>query len=396
MIIMKIAIVGGSLQGIEATYLAKKAGFETVVVDKRNDAPAFSLSDGHISIDLTEQGSDMIRMFRDCDAVLPACEDINLLYRLNEVLSRSEIPFLFDMDSYMISSSKSASNRLMEVIGVPMPKKWQNCRYPVIVKPSSGSRGIGTTVAHSKNDVDGAVNKILRMGDEPVIQEFVTGKNVSKCIIGYGNRIRSFTTTESIPGPDHDCIAVRCSPNILSEEREEEFRKISERLAESIDLISLMDVEAIDTADGLKVIEMDARLPAQTPTALLSATGVNILEEMICPNLRKKTAAKVSSYEFFLIDGNRMTACGEMEFGNIRNPKTVPGLFGSDEMITDYVPGARSWRCAVINSANTEEQLERKRNECMERIMNECETNRSAGTVSDAVRTHSHKAYGLS
>jgi len=42
---MKIAIVGAELHGIEAAYLAKKAGFETVVIGKRKDAPALSLGD---------------------------------------------------------------------------------------------------------------------------------------------------------------------------------------------------------------------------------------------------------------------------------------------------------------------------------------------------------------
>ena len=32
---MRLCIVGGALQGMEAAFLGKKAGFETVVIDRR-------------------------------------------------------------------------------------------------------------------------------------------------------------------------------------------------------------------------------------------------------------------------------------------------------------------------------------------------------------------------
>lgn len=37
---MRLCIVGGALQGMEAVFLASKAGYETVVIDRRPDAPA--------------------------------------------------------------------------------------------------------------------------------------------------------------------------------------------------------------------------------------------------------------------------------------------------------------------------------------------------------------------
>ena len=37
---MRLLIVGGKLQGTEAAYLAGKAGWETVLVDRREDYPS--------------------------------------------------------------------------------------------------------------------------------------------------------------------------------------------------------------------------------------------------------------------------------------------------------------------------------------------------------------------
>jgi pyrrolysine biosynthesis protein PylC len=371
---MKLAIVGGELRAVEAAYLAKKAGFETYVISQYSDAPAFSLSNEHAVL-TPAQESDAMRIFRDCDAVLPTCDNIGVLSRLDTLLERAGIPFLFDLIPYLITSSKSASNGLMEKMRMPMPRRWQECGYPVIVKPSSHSRGMGVTVAYSEKEVGEGIERIMGMGDEPVIQEFVTGRNVSMQVIGDGHEFMPFALTEAVSGKDHDCSMVRCMPNILSEEKEDEFRRLTERLAESVNLRSVMDVEAIDTENGLKIIEMDARIPCQTPAAVLAATDINLLEELADLDLgkKRKIRPRASSYEYFLIDNGKLMPCGETEFAKIRDPAVMCGLFGSDEMITDYTYGSRTWRCAVINSADTEDGLEKKRARCIESIMSGCE-----------------------
>ncbi|MCL2786583.1 MAG: 3-methylornithine--L-lysine ligase PylC [Methanomassiliicoccaceae archaeon] len=372
---MRLAIVGGALQGMEAAYLAKKAGYETIVIDKRNTAPAFSMSDESAILDPTVQESDAMRIFRGCDAVIPACEDTGLLSRLDELLRYSGIPFLFDMDSYIISSSKSASNSMMEAAGIPLPKRWQECGYPIVVKPSSQSGSAGVMVANDEQDVAAGIEMIMRMGDEPVIQEFVSGTVVSTEVIGNGHDYRSFVTTEIMLSKDYDCKRVRCAPGILSQEREDEFRRIAETIGERMNLGALMDVEAINSKDGLKVLEIDARIPSQTPAAVLAATGINLLEELVnsrsgVPPVKKKDHA--SSYEHLLVRYGKVTTTGEREFAAVRDPRTVRGLFGSDEMITDYEDGSNVWRCAMINSAADEETLEKKRARCIEAIMEEC------------------------
>jgi pyrrolysine biosynthesis protein PylC len=371
---MRIAIVGGALQGMEAVYLSKKAGFKTFVIDRRENAPATSISDDHAILDPVIDGKSAMRIFEGCDAVLPACENIDVLCKLNEMLSGSGIPLLFDIDSYNISSSKSASNRLMEEAGVPIPKKWPECGYPAIVKPSSQSGSIGVTVAYNENDVKSGVQKIMEMGDEPVIQEFVSGKSVSIEIIGNGKEYRSFVTTEILLSKDYDCKRVRCSPDILTDEKEEQFNIIAETIAEHMGLKALMDVEAIDTENGLEVLEIDARIPSQTPAAVLAATGVNILKEMVYSDMRAhgEMDSKASSYEHFVIADGVMMTCGEKEFSRVCNPRMVSGLFGSDDMITDYEPGKNIWRGTMINRAGTEKELEEKRLRCIRSIMDEC------------------------
>ncbi|MDR0198622.1 MAG: 3-methylornithine--L-lysine ligase PylC [Methanomassiliicoccaceae archaeon] len=371
---MRIAIIGAELHGIEATYLAKKAGFETFVIGKKEGAPALSMADDYVIMDPVAPESNVMRVLRKCDAVLPACENVRMLTRLNKILEFSNLPLLFDIDAYLISSSKNASNAMMEKIGVPTPRKWQDCGYPVIVKPSSQSGGAGVTIAHNDKEVNEGIGKIMGMGDEPLIQEYVSGKCISVEVIGDGHNFKSFAVNEGRLSENYDCKMVKCSPNILRAEVEREFRHIAEKMAEIIDLGAVMNVEAIITEKGLKVIEMDARIPTQAPTAVLAATGVNLLKEMTEPVRRGRPRwdKRASAYEHFIISEGKMATCGEVEFAKMRAPKILRGLFGSDEMITDYEPGAAVWRCGMINSAASNEELETKRRLCIEKMMDEC------------------------
>lgn len=376
---MRICIVGGALQGMESVYLSKKAGYETVVMDRRKNAPAMSLCDVPVALDPLDMPKDAMRCFSDCDAVLPACENMDLLVALDRMTEFTEVPFMFDMDSYLISSSKNLSNDMMRTLGVPIPREWPECGYPAVVKPSSQSGSVGVTVVHSARDADAAVDMVKRMGDEPVAQEFVSGKGISLEVIGNGSSYRSFAVTEVMLDSSYDCKRVRCHPGIIDAEKEKEFRSIGQRIAECMDLNSLMDVEVIDTVNGLRVLEIDARMPSQTPAAVFAATGLNILEELVNmkfgKDVRKNARNEASSYEHFTIKDGRMASCGEKEFSKVSSPRIITGEFGADEMITDYVPGACEWRVTMINSGRTEGELERKRISCIERILNECGLN---------------------
>jgi len=372
---MRIAIVGGALRGMEAAYLAKKAGYETIVIDKRSDAPAFSLADNSFILDPETHETYAMKIFKDCDAVLPACENLSLLAELDDMLRYSGIPLLFDMGAYLISSSKNASNGMMELMNIPMPKKWQHCGFPIIVKPSSHSGSTGVTVAKNQKEIDEGLEEILRLGDEPVIQEFVHGKNVSTEVIGNGSEFRSFVVSEMIPGEDYSCKRVICHPGVLDKEDEDDLSAMAELIAERLDLNALMAVQAMNTEKGLKVLEIDARIPSQTPSAVLAATGINLLEELVKSRLGgtiRKGKNGASSYEHFLVKDGKLMTCSEKEFAEIRNPEIVRGLFGADEMISDFQKDADTWRCAMINSAGSEWELERKRARCIESIINEC------------------------
>ena len=91
---------------MEAVFLAHKAGYETVVIDRRAEAPALSICDEPHVLNPLDDPDGAMEVFRTCDAVLPACEEHDLLTRLDAILSEAGIPFLFDIRAYDVSQSK--------------------------------------------------------------------------------------------------------------------------------------------------------------------------------------------------------------------------------------------------------------------------------------------------
>ena len=72
---MRLAVVGGKLQGTEAAYLAGEAGYEVVLIDRRAGRPAAGLAAETHVFDVTADPVRTRELLLSCDAVLPACED---------------------------------------------------------------------------------------------------------------------------------------------------------------------------------------------------------------------------------------------------------------------------------------------------------------------------------
>ena len=372
---LKMCIAGGALQGMEAVYLAGRAGYETFVIDRREDAPAFSLADGYLCCDICEDPDRAAEAICDCDVVMPANESVECLEMLAHICDRCGKPFLFDPDAYRISCSKERSNELMAEIGVPIPIPWPGCGFPMVVKPSSMSGSVGVTVARNENERARGLSAVERLGDAPVQQEYVSGKNVSIEVIGDGTSARSFITTEVVLDEHYDCKQVVCEPCILPPDLEIQFGEIGKSIAERIDLRGLMDVEAVDTERGLRVLEIDARIPSQTPAAIEAATGVNLLEELVCTftgmTHEHHDGPGCAVYEHFVISDGVIRTCGEKEFAHVDRPYFERDFFGADKAITDFGRHPGTWRVTIINSGTTMQEVLHKRRLFITGVMQE-------------------------
>ena len=52
---MRVAVIGGKLQGIEASYLARKEGWNVTLIDREEGVPAMGLCDKFFKSDVTKK-----------------------------------------------------------------------------------------------------------------------------------------------------------------------------------------------------------------------------------------------------------------------------------------------------------------------------------------------------
>lgn len=353
---MKIAVVGGNLQGTEATYLAHKAGWEVLLIDKNPAPPASGLCDVFVQMDVTDSVS-LNKQIRGngIQLVIPATENQSALDSLVEWSGQSSVPLAFDADAYAISSSKLKSDRLFARLGVPAPLHWPKCGFPLIAKPSGGSGSKGVLFIHNREELENRFPGSQKKDPENwVLQEYVEGPPYSLEIVGTPGNYRALQVTGLEMDAGYDCKRVK-APSEMSPGHINQFEQLSLEIAEAIALKGLMDVEAILHNGELKVLEIDARLPSQTPTAVYWSTGVNMLELLtgcfipLSPEVKTQKTREII-YEHIMVSPGGIEVCGEHIMAGA-GPLTLRGDFhGADEALTNYEPGKEEWVATLIRS----------------------------------------------
>ncbi len=375
---MLAAIVGGKLQGVELTYLAHKAGWEVIVIDRKPAVPASGLADEFVQIDVTQ--SRLVEpILKKLDLVIPAVENPLALSALEGSCRAVGVPLAFDASAYAVSSSKLESDRLFAQINIPAPVSWPDCGFPLIAKPSGGSGSKGVQIFYDRRQLEERFSSSLPP-EGWVLQEYVEGPSYSLEIVGFPDHYLPLQVTDLEMDAGYDCKRV-LAPTQLSSQQVGQFEEISIKIAESIQLKGLMDVEVILHDGILKVLEIDARFPSQTPTAVYHSTGVNMIE--LLPPVARNPFEKSPHggrgsldfpkllvgviYEHIKVTSGVLEVCGEHIMAEAGPLHLEPGFFDAHEAITNYVPGRTDWVATLIIKGSNREQAWRNRN----RIIND-------------------------
>jgi pyrrolysine biosynthesis protein PylC len=282
---------------------------------------------------------------------LPALEDRDALAALCAGASRLEIPLAFDLAAYDVSGSKLASDRLFAENQIPAPSPWPQCGYPAVVKPSEGSGSEGVRLL-----ADEAARR-QHFGDAfppegMVVQQHLAGPSYSVEVIGKPGDYHLLPTTELEMDAGHDCKRV-LAPSGLPPASDADLAAIGRACAEALHLTGIMDVEVIRHKGQFKVLEVDARLPSQTPITVLHSSGLN--EVAMLADLFLKGAPDLPGVrqrgvilEHVQVADHRLTVCGEHIMAVNRPLRLVRDFFGADEALTTYTPGNASWVATLI------------------------------------------------
>lgn len=366
---MRVAVVGGKLQGVEACYLARKAGWQVRLIDGRPDAPARGLCDEFIVKNI-ETTDGLEQAFGGIDLILPALEDPKALEVLHRFSLASGRPLAFDPRAYRVSSSKLMSDRLFAELEIPAPAPWPRAGFPLLVKPSGGSGSRGVHIIRSADQLRAEFPDGEAAGGW-VAQEYLPGPSYSLEVLAAGGGARCFQVTDLFMDADYDCKRVT-APTELCPRLVAEFERIGLALAEAVDLQGLMDVEVILNGGRLNVLEIDARLPSQTPTAVFWSSGENLVQllgEAACgrgtPAARASACTRAVVYEHVRVSPGRLEIGGEHLMAGADILRLHADFFGADEALTDYVPGRADWRATLIVTGRTRGEAWRRRCEVL-------------------------------
>ncbi|NYT18801.1 MAG: 3-methylornithine--L-lysine ligase PylC [Methanosarcinales archaeon] len=298
-----ICLIGGKLQGFEVNYLARKAGMNVVLIDRNKKPLIRNVVDEFFCFDITQEPERFIDISKDVDAIIPVNENLYTLNFIRDISSELDCPVLFDFDAYHISMDKKRSKEYFASIGIPTPDD-RPSQPPYFVKPPCESSSIGTKIIYDDSELEGIDPSMM-------IEEYLEGDVVSLEIIGDGEHFAVVKETKVHIDDTYDCHM------ITPIDHDPEFRQISYQLAANLNLKGIMDVEAIASDRGLKVLEIDARFPSQTPTAVYHSSGINLVELLMqaftegVTEIGKAPEKGYCIYEHLLLKDGELVPVGE-------------------------------------------------------------------------------------
>lgn len=361
---MKVGIVGGKLQGLELVYLAKEVGHKVFLIDRNPDVPARAMADAFFCLDINENKEEVASILKALDWVIPAFEDLKGLKNLVTLCETNKIPLLFDFTAYEITHSKKKSNALFLNHGMPIVKAYPDADFPVVVKPSQSSGSEQVHICYNALDLEPFLT-LQKKEETWIIEEFLEGPAYSIEVIGKEGAYSTYEITEIVVDDRHDCKKV-VAPVLISEEKETRLRELAIEISRILELKGIMDLEVIDHHGVLKILEIDARFPSQTPSVVYHTTGINLYEEL-CSNylgLKKRRIGKTDTYytvyAHFQVKDSLVFEKGEHIMGEASKLKRYQNLWEADEVITNYVPGIRNFVATCIYKGKEKKEVENR------------------------------------
>ena len=375
---MRIGIVGGRLQGIEAVYLCRKAGYESVLIDKDAQAPALTLANEAYILDVTKDVNYAKKILKKVDAVLPANENKKALVHCEKLCMELGIPFMQDNVAFWTTSDKLRSAEFLLDLNIPTPKPWPDCGFPAIVKPSRKSGSESVFRANTIWQLQKALKKVRGVDEKIIIQEFIEGSALSLEVIAKKGEVTPLQITGLEFDESYSCKRVY-APVVISADLQKKFNEIGEKIAKGLKLNGLTDVQAI-SREGLPIVnEINARLPSQTPTVVYHSSGVNmiyLLAELFLgnelPDVRIQPKLAVIYQHIKVFDGE-LSVQGEHVMENVEGLQIIKNFCGANEAITNMTADkeVRELVATLIVKAKSLDDVKKKMERVIQRIMNE-------------------------
>jgi pyrrolysine biosynthesis protein PylC len=248
----------------------------------------------------------------------------------------------------------------------------------VLAKPDQGS---GSKEVRIFQDFDSLKNGFSPEFPPPgwVLEEFLDGSQHSLEVVGRPGNYRALQVTDLYVDQVFDCKRV-IAPSNLPMNLIADFEELSLAIARALNLHGIMDVEVIFSRGEFRVLEIDARLPSQTPTAVYWSTNQNMVGLLGDLYATSKddfqpvgASLRGTVYEHIHVSGDGLKISGEGIMTEGGSLDLLEDFFGADEAITNFEPDKDPWVATLIFCGENRHEACEKRNRSIAEIVRRLE-----------------------
>ena len=279
---------------VHCTWAFSKEGYETIIINNNPETVStdFDIADKLYFEPLTpEDVENVVRLEKPDGAVVQFGGQTAI--KLTEALMKMGVPILgTSAENVDAAEDRELSDEILEQCGIPRPKghtvftaeeakKAANeLGYPVLVRPSYVLGGQGMQIAINDKDVEefiGIINRITQ--EHPIlVDKYLQGKEIEVDAVCDGEDILIPGIMEHIERAgihSGDSISVYPAKSI-SDKVKATIEEYTRRLARSLHVIGLINIQFIAVGDEVYVIEVNPR-SSRTVPYISKVTGIPIV-----------------------------------------------------------------------------------------------------------------------
>ena len=279
---------------VHCTWAFAKEGYETIIVNNNPETVStdFDIADKLYFEPLTpEDVESIVRLEKPDGAVVQFGGQTAI--KLTEALIKMGVPILgTSVENVDAAEDRELFDKILEECGIPRPKGdtvytieeakavAHRLGYPVLVRPSYVLGGQGMQIAIHDKDVEefiGIINRIAQ--DHPIlVDKYLQGKELEVDAVCDGEEILIPGIMEHIERAgihSGDSISVYPAQSI-SDRVKATIEEYTRRLARSLHVIGLINIQFIAVGEEVYVIEVNPR-SSRTVPYISKVTGIPIV-----------------------------------------------------------------------------------------------------------------------
>ena len=205
-----------------------------------------------------------------------------------------------------LESSKVFAKEFMTRAGIPTARFFsahapQEARdalhefdFPVVLKADGLAAGKGVIIANTLAEAESAITQLMTPGSQLVLEEFLTGEEVSFIVLSDGENVLPFEPTQDHKtvhdgdtGPNTGGMGAYCDGRILDDSAKAQImtqvirRAIEQMRAEGCPFAGFLYAGLMMTARGPRVLEFNARLGDPETQVLMHRMDSDFLEPLL-------------------------------------------------------------------------------------------------------------------